>query len=156
MIEDRSKDHISTLNCLLKQTVKKYTDLNEGKINYYRDTFALLPEDRQDTSFEVVANNDVISTFNDVITESTDKNKISVHLLSLPVNDAPHEKVPDLESFDFLVDVICRELSPETIIHCNCQMGRGRTTAGLVLCSLVYCKREQIDIEQGWPFYILN
>nr|XP_043636887.1 paladin [Erigeron canadensis] len=55
----------------------------------------------------------------------------------IPVTD---EKAPKEQDFDTLVDRISRaDLKTEIIF--NCQMGRGRTTTGMVIATLIYFNR---------------
>ncbi|KAL9435401.1 hypothetical protein AB3S75_021637 [Citrus x aurantiifolia] len=55
----------------------------------------------------------------------------------VPVTD---EKSPKEQDFDILVDKISQtDLNTEVIF--NCQMGRGRTTTGMVIATLVYLNR---------------
>ncbi|XP_043804477.1 paladin isoform X2 [Manihot esculenta] len=55
----------------------------------------------------------------------------------VPITD---EKSPEEQDFDILVDKIYRaNLNTEIIF--NCQMGRGRTTTGMVIATLVYLNR---------------
>ncbi|KAF2324970.1 hypothetical protein GH714_021961 [Hevea brasiliensis] len=55
----------------------------------------------------------------------------------VPITD---EKSPGEQDFDILVDKIYRANLNKEIIF-NCQMGRGRTTTGMVIATLVYLKR---------------
>uniref|UniRef100_A0A2P2MFN3 Uncharacterized protein MANES_01G236800 n=1 Tax=Rhizophora mucronata TaxID=61149 RepID=A0A2P2MFN3_RHIMU len=56
----------------------------------------------------------------------------------VPITD---EKSPEEHDFDTLVDRIYRADLSSTQIVFNCQMGRGRTTTGMVIATLVYLNR---------------
>ena len=51
----------------------------------------------------------------------------------LPIVD---EKAPKEENFDDILNVL-RQQGPETACVFNCQMGKGRTTTGMILACLV-------------------
>ncbi|EPS58742.1 hypothetical protein M569_16071, partial [Genlisea aurea] len=66
----------------------------------------------------------------------------------VPVTD---EKSPKEHDFDILVQKIV-EANVRTEIVFNCQMGRGRTTTGMVIATLIYIKRiEGLGLEQKSP-----
>ena len=54
-------------------------------------------------------------------------------MLRLPIVD---EKAPSEQNFDDILGVL-RQQGPETACVFNCQMGKGRTTTGMVIACLV-------------------
>ena len=59
------------------------------------------------------------------------RNCISV--FRLPIVD---EKAPSEQNFDDILGVL-RQQAPDTACVFNCQMGKGRTTTGMVLACLI-------------------
>lgn len=106
---------------------------DRGKVKYYRDTYAEHPEDRENIEYKVnLENDDALVTLNGLY----DQMKSSGFALSyfrLPIVD---EKAP--RDFDF--DAILTEMlntTRDTACIFNCQMGKGRTTTGMILACLL-------------------
>jgi len=59
--------------------------------------------------------------------------EFEVSYTRLPIND---ERSPSLDDFDRLVALL-KDLDPETAVYFNCQMGKGRTTTGMVIAILM-------------------
>jgi len=106
---------------------------DRGKVKYYRDTYAEHPEDRENIEYSVNLDNDeALVTLNGLY----DQMKCLGHDLSyfrLPIVD---EKAPKDTDFDAMLTTM-RETTPETACIFNCQMGKGRTTTGMILACLL-------------------
>jgi hypothetical protein len=95
-----------------------------------------------------VANQHTIKTVRQVYTEAAEISGMRVKFLRLPVTD---EQSPELKDFDMMVENLLSDIvatltndEPTSFVF-NCQMGRGRTTTGMVVCSLL--------IGQVYPAY---
>jgi len=65
-----------------------------------------------------------------------------VKFYRVPITD---EQTPEVADFDDLVYVL-RSTSPDTHVVFNCQMGRGRTTTGMVVACMFRTHMEKINI----------
>lgn len=112
----------------------RYTpDEEKGLVRYYRDTYAEHPEDRKNIEYSVHLDND-----GDLVTLSDLYNQLkeagfSLEYARLPIVD---EKAPTEKDFDDLLDRM-RLTNNDTACVFNCQMGKGRTTTGMVVACLV-------------------
>eukprot|EP00796_Vickermania_ingenoplastis_P009749 gene9749-6837_t len=85
------------------------------------------------------ASEDTVKTTREVYTEVCDKG-YRCTMLRLPVTD---EQSPEIRDFDLLVNALLPRIAQhmdrrETLSFVfNCQMGRGRTTTGMVICCLL-------------------
>jgi len=106
---------------------------DRGKVKYYRDTYAEHPEDRENIEYTVnLENEEALVTLNGLY----DQMKVLGFNLSyfrLPIVD---EKAPRDTDFDAILSAM-RETTPETACIFNCQMGKGRTTTGMILACLL-------------------
>merc|ERR550532_3978102 len=138
-INGLSTTDVERLQHLLVEVLRKHTRESSNGFTYHKDTYALVPEDREDyVCSEPCDSKDILS-----VNEAYEKIKaefpsVEVKFLRLPVND---ERVPNLEDFDRLVSYLRQEVEGSgTGAHFNCQMGKGRTTTGMVLACLITTK----------------
>lgn len=86
-----------------------------------------------------VANEETVKTLREVYDELVVK-QFRCQMLRLPVTD---EQSPEIRDFDLLVGALLPRIAKhldrrETLSFVfNCQMGRGRTTTGMVICCLI-------------------
>jgi len=104
-----------------------------GKVKYYRDTYAEHPEDRENIEYCVhMEGEDALLT----LTELYDSMKclgFNLSYFRLPIVD---EKAPRDIDFDAALTAM-RQTDPDTACIFNCQMGKGRTTTGMILACLL-------------------
>ncbi|XP_075239929.1 paladin-like isoform X2 [Convolutriloba macropyga] len=143
-INGLSTTDVECLQHRLVDVLRKHTRESSNGFTYHKDTYALVPEDREDyVCSEPCDSKNILS-----VNEAYDKVKsefstLEVKFFRLPVND---ERVPNLEDFDRLVQYLKAELDNSTGVHFNCQMGKGRTTTGMVLACLITAKLMQQPI----------
>eukprot|EP00455_Lapot_gusevi_P001230 TRINITY_DN10505_c0_g1_i6.p1 TRINITY_DN10505_c0_g1~~TRINITY_DN10505_c0_g1_i6.p1 ORF type:complete len:637 (-),score=72.28 TRINITY_DN10505_c0_g1_i6:234-1970(-) len=106
---------------------------NTGIQAYYRDTFAEDPSDRKNHLhlMDVRAENSIQSLRRVYV--MLQKSGYDVTYARLPVTD---EKAPSHQDFDRLVNLL-KDWEPHTAVIFNCQMGKGRTTTGMVCACLM-------------------
>jgi len=104
-----------------------------GKVKYYRDTYAEHPEDRENIEYCVqMEGEDALLT----LTELYDSMKslgFDLSYFRLPIVD---EKAPRDIDFDDALNAM-RQTDPDSACIFNCQMGKGRTTTGMILACLL-------------------
>jgi len=112
----------------------RYTpDEEKGIVKYYRDTYAEHPEDRKNIEYSVHLDNDGdLVTLSGVYFQLQDLG-FALTYSRLPIVD---EKAPSEEDFDTFVEIY-RQQDPKTAFVFNCQMGKGRTTTGMILACLM-------------------
>jgi len=108
-------------------------DEEKGMIKYYRDTYAEHPEDRKNIEYSVPLDNE-----EDLVTLSAmyEQFKLLDYDLSYARMPIVDEKAPSEASFDAMVQEL-RALAPDTACVFNCQMGKGRTTTGMIVACLM-------------------
>jgi len=112
----------------------RYTPEEEkGIIRYYRDTYAEHPEDRKNIEYSVHMDNDECLVTLSGMYEQLRQLNFNLSYARMPIVD---EKAPSEESFDNLVREL-KDLDPDTACVFNCQMGKGRTTTGMIIATLV-------------------
>jgi len=112
----------------------RYTPEEEkGIIRYYRDTYAEHPEDRKNIEYSVHMDNDECLVTLSGMYEQLKQLNFNLSYARMPIVD---EKAPSEESFDNLVKEL-KDLGPDTACVFNCQMGKGRTTTGMIIATLV-------------------
>lgn len=105
---------------------------DKGKVKYYRDTYAEHPDDRVNIEYTVpLDNDDALVTLNGLYGQV--KGEHEFEEFRLPIVD---EKAPKEENFDDILDVL-RAQGPDVACVFNCQMGKGRTTTGMILSCLI-------------------
>jgi len=104
-----------------------------GKVKYYRDTYAEHPEDRENIEYCVqMEGEDALLT----LTELYDSMKtlgFDLSYFRLPIVD---EKAPRDIDFDDALTAM-RQTDPDSACIFNCQMGKGRTTTGMIVACLL-------------------
>jgi len=108
---------------------------DKGKVLYYRDTYAEHPEDRKNIEYTVHLDND-----EDLVTLSgmyeqlkQIDNSFNLDYARMPIVD---EKAPRECDFDAMVEEL-KGLDANTACVFNCQMGKGRTTTGMIVACLI-------------------
>lgn len=122
-------DHLGQLTDSFAQVVRDRSVSSNGHVSYFRDTYAEHPADRKNIEHRVPLNE--VLSLSEVygMLQSTG---VDIVCLRLPIAD---ECAPRPEDLDLLVASIKDE--PEgTALFFNCQMGKGRTTTGM-LCACV-------------------
>lgn len=105
---------------------------DKGKVKYYRDTYAEHPDDRVNIEYTVpLENDDALVSLNGLYEQVKGGHEFAE--FRLPIVD---EKAPKEENFDDMLNVL-REQGPDTACVFNCQMGKGRTTTGMILSCLM-------------------
>eukprot|EP00484_Ammonia_sp_Unknown_P017329 CAMPEP_0197034490 /NCGR_PEP_ID=MMETSP1384-20130603/12596_1 /TAXON_ID=29189 /ORGANISM="Ammonia sp." /LENGTH=494 /DNA_ID=CAMNT_0042464431 /DNA_START=13 /DNA_END=1494 /DNA_ORIENTATION=- len=159
-----SIDDIHLFNAELEKVVKKNIEENKNVFVYHKDTYAPLPADRKDMVLECeVANgaNDVYGLESLYKDELATKQKLNIELQRITVLD---EKAPEPEQIDKIVDVVSTRTDAQTVIVFNCQMGKGRTTEGMIMACLIKLTQQKLvnaddseeangdgDAEALWP-----
>ncbi|XP_063723580.1 paladin-like [Symsagittifera roscoffensis] len=137
---------VERLQLILVNTLKKNAKESSNGFVYHKDTYAEVPEDRKDYVCSEPCDIKNILSVTEVYSKmKEDFEALDILFFRLPVND---ERVPNLEDFDRLVNYLKGELSVTTGMHFNCQMGKGRTTTGMVLACLITAKVLQQSIGQ--------
>jgi len=111
----------------------------KGMVKYYRDTYAEHPEDRENIEYTVHLDRD-----EDLVTLSGLYEQIKLLDFNLDYARMPivDEKAPRECDFDDMVEEL-KNASKDTACVFNCQMGKGRTTTGMIVACLIK------DIVQG-------
>jgi len=109
------------------------SDDEKGIIRYYRDTYAEHPEDRKNIEYSVNLDNDEDLVTLSGIYEQLKQLDFALGYARMPIVD---EKAPSEIAFDAMVTEM-RSLSPDTACVFNCQMGKGRTTTGMIVATLM-------------------
>lgn len=107
---------------------------DEGKVRYYKDTYAEHPEDRKNIEYVVELHDgtDSLKTLSNVY-DDLRKDGVNLKYARLPIVD---EKAPKEGDFDLLVEKL--KIEPkDTACFFNCQMGKGRTTTGMIIACLI-------------------
>merc|ERR1719445_1736472 len=107
----------------------------KGIIRYYRDTYAEHPEDRKNIEYSVHLDNDedlvTLSGMYEQLEQIDDS--FNLDYARMPIVD---EKAPRECDFDAMVDEL-KGLDANTACVFNCQMGKGRTTTGMIVACLI-------------------
>jgi hypothetical protein len=99
---------------------------------YFRDTYAEHPADRKNIEYKVPLEGDrALDTIAGVYQQLREKGFI-IEDARLPIVD---EKAPAERDFDALLEFL-KDDEEETACVFNCQMGKGRTTTGMILSCL--------------------
>lgn len=108
-------------------------DEEKGIIRYYRDTYAEHPEDRKNIEYSVHLDNDEDLVTLSGMYEQVKELNFDLSYARMPIVD---EKAPCESAFDDMVAEL-RDISPDTACVFNCQMGKGRTTTGMIVATLM-------------------
>ena len=123
------------------------------QVRYYRDTYAEHPEDRKNIEYSVHLDNDedlvTLSGLYEQIKHLDEAFKLGYarwgillsefdenlfcSMFRMPIVD---EKAPRECDFDNMLSSL-RDVGPDTACVFNCQMGKGRTTTGMIVACLV-------------------
>lgn len=127
--DDVSGDLLGQLTDSFAQVVRDRSVAANGHVSYFRDTYAEHPADRKNIEHRVPLS-EVLSLSE--VYAMLQGTGVDIVCLRLPIAD---ERAPRPEDLDLLVTSIKDE--PEgTALFFNCQMGKGRTTTGM-LCACV-------------------
>jgi len=103
-----------------------------GQVHYFRDTYAEHPADRKNIEYIVPLEGDrALDTIAGIYQQLRDKGFV-IEDARLPIVD---EKAPAEVDFDSLVNFL-KDDQVDTACVFNCQMGKGRTTTGMILSCL--------------------
>lgn len=103
-------------------------------VTYYKDTYAEHPADRKNIEHNVPLQE--VLSLSEVYTQLQSLS-YDVSCVRLPIAD---ERAPSPEDFDLLVRSI-KDEDRETAVVFNCQMGKGRTTTGMICaCAVLEAK----------------
>jgi len=105
----------------------------KGIIRYYRDTYAEHPEDRKNIEYSVHLDNDEDLVTLSGMYEQLKQFGYNLSYARMPIVD---EKAPSEISFDAMVEEL-KGISADTACVFNCQMGKGRTTTGMIVATLM-------------------
>lgn len=109
--------------------------IDEGNVKYYKDTYAEHPEDRKNIEYIVPLEGSAALKTLGMVYEELRQEGFHLTYVRLPIVD---EKAPNEGDFDLLVQALKNEPA-ETACFFNCQMGKGRTTTGMIIgCLLKY------------------
>jgi len=114
-------------------------DEDKGMVKYYRDTYAEHPEDRENIEYSVHLDRDEDLVTLTGLYEQMRQLDFNLEYARSPIVD---EKAPRECDFDDMVAVL-KDTAKDTACVFNCQMGKGRTTTGMIVACLVK------DIVQG-------
>jgi len=118
----------------------RYIEESErGKVKYYRDTYAEHPEDRENIEYRVHLDRDEDLVTLSGLYEQMKELNFKLDYCRMPIVD---EKAPRECDFDDMVGAL-KDTKEDTACVFNCQMGKGRTTTGMIVACLVK------DIVQG-------
>jgi len=107
---------------------------DKDKVKYYRDTYAEHPDDRENIEYTVpLENNEALVTLSGMYDQVKNETGANLEYSRLPIVD---EKAPNEKDFDDILDVL-RTQTKDTACVFNCQMGKGRTTTGMILACLL-------------------
>merc|ERR1712025_28138 len=108
-------------------------EAEKGMVKYYRDTYAEHPEDRENIEYRVHLDRD-----EDLVTLSGLYEQLKLLDFNLVYDRMPivDEKAPRECDFDAMVNAL-KDTAQDTACVFNCQMGKGRTTTGMIVACLV-------------------
>jgi hypothetical protein len=135
---------VEELQTLLAHRVRDH-GVAIGKFEYYQDTYAENPADRKNLLLE-----EKIDSINDVRSLTTvydalrDKHGFDVVYHRMPIAD---EKAPQPHDFDLFIHALLGKMDEKTGMFFNCQMGKGRTTTGMVCAILMYRSTHEESFE---------
>lgn len=124
-------------------------------MKYYRDTYAEHPEDRENIEYCVqMEGEDALLTLTGLYDQMKSLG-FDLSYLRLPIVD---EKAPKDKDFDIALNAM-RQTDADTACIFNCQMGKGRTTTGMILACLlkdilfgdstkIYYKNDKVTTEE--------
>jgi len=110
-------------------------DEDKGKVRYYRDTYAEHPEDRKNIEYSVHLDRDEdLVTLSGVYEQLKHLDEsFKLDYARMPIVD---EKAPRECDFDAMLTEL-KGADANTACVFNCQMGKGRTTTGMIVACLI-------------------
>jgi len=114
----------------LKADIIASSKEQKGKFTYYTQN-ATMGNDLQEMT--IIPGSNSLKTLREMYDELRMDYKFNVDYYRIPITD---ELAPEEKDFDELITVL-KETMPNTSVVFNCQMGRGRTTTGLVCAFLM-------------------
>lgn len=115
------------------KTDRKVPKEDKGKVSFFRDTYAEHPEDRENIEYKVnLESDDALVTLSGMY-EQLKEHGFKLEYARLPIVD---EKAPREVDFDTILTTLRAE-PVDTACVFNCQMGKGRTTTGMILACLL-------------------
>jgi len=127
---------------------RRVPDEEKGMVCYFRDTYAEHPEDRENIKYTVKLENDQDLVTLSGMYEQLQENGFCLSYDRMPIID---EKAPTEQDFDRLLTLV-KGSHLNTACVFNCQMGKGRTTTGMVVCCLVKDIVHAGNFAQDYPF----
>jgi len=123
-------------------------DDQKGLVCYFRDTYAEHPEDRENIKHTVKLEEDHHLVTLSGLYSQLQETGFVLSYDRLPIVD---EKAPTELDFDNLLNLV-KMSGPATACVFNCQMGKGRTTTGMVVCCLVKDVVHSGNHSKEYPF----
>jgi len=141
-----SAQRIEQTELQLKLEVLLEAKKHNGRVLLHNETLeGIVPQWEQVDEHSVLTLQEVYATLNLEFNNCIDFARI-------PITD---EKTPEKQDFDELVERVKRTCSTSVTYVFNCQMGRGRTTTGLVvgclLCTLLIWEKLSIPLKDDNP-----
>lgn len=107
---------------------------DDKKVFYYKDTYAEHPEDRKNNKMEaVLENKEDLCTLAEMYKHLNEKGYQYLRYNRAPIVD---EKSPSEKDFESMAKSLVQEPYNSAFVF-NCQMGKGRTTTGMVIGCLI-------------------
>ena len=137
-------ESVAALNNLQHHFVKicqgKLDESPEGQLKIHKDSaYTENPMEREDIEESVKVEN--LSCLDNILNELQGEAMPNLECIRVPVVE---ERAPDEDCFDILVESLKNEPASTQCIF-SCQMGRGRTTIGMVVACLI--KEIQVSVE---------
>eukprot|EP00096_Caligus_rogercresseyi_P016534 TRINITY_DN922_c0_g2_i1.p1 TRINITY_DN922_c0_g2~~TRINITY_DN922_c0_g2_i1.p1 ORF type:complete len:437 (+),score=83.49 TRINITY_DN922_c0_g2_i1:206-1516(+) len=136
-IEDLQTSLVNETNQAIQETMEdRFVPEDEkGKVIYFKDTYAEHPDDRENIKY--VVNLEELMTLSGMYDQLNELG-YPLSYVRLPIVD---EKAPSEKDFELFLENF-RDMDNDTGCIFNCQMGKGRTTTGMILACLfkdIYC-----------------
>lgn len=150
-----AKERLETMETRMKKDIIAEAERNGGLVLLH--TEEMIPSEQKESSsqyrfvpvWEAVDTNEAIETIKEVFHEIRLEG-FPVTYFRIPITD---EQAPIPEVFDEIFRHLCR-VHPDNDVLFNCQMGRGRTTTGMVIAYLIELIRLDLPIEATAPHKI--
>ena len=132
IIIDVDNDQIKSVNQHLATVLKKRVDGSDKKLKMHVDKdFVENPLDRVDLEESVIV--DTIKDLDAVYDSCQEISKVSLEVVRIPVKE---DCMPNESCFDAIIAVL-KSKSASTPCVFSCQMGKGRTTVGMLIACLL-------------------
>jgi len=127
-------DTLGQLTSAFGDSIRAKAQRNQNKVEYWRDTYAEHPADRKNIRHEVPL--DSSQSLSEVYENlARQGRKVALHRLPIADERAPSES--DLELLTSVIRNTPKEAAESTAYVFNCQMGKGRTTTGMICASVL-------------------